>query len=303
MIAERPIAAIEQVDGLQGALDGKEAALGNPASDGLVLASTTAGVRSWVPSGSEVLSSVTVLSTDHPASWSADAATDVLTSSVAHGITVNTPIAFGAGTGALPAGLSPEPEFYRVVAVPSTTTLQVSLTIGGAAVDITGAGTAGWVVKQLPSASSATLLKTGLIDIDVAEDVDVFFFTQPVGKASLNWYPRISCASSITQEFYTSWVTGGYGIPSCGTLSANHTKKYSQSLTVVRLRKMSDGVAAVSLAHHGVTSDAVTRESPSAVGSTGGGILTYSSALPFSLYDGYSGYFESGATCVAVRRP
>lgn len=47
-IARRPIASIEQVDGLQGALDGKEAALGNPDVSGKVLSSTTDGVRSWV---------------------------------------------------------------------------------------------------------------------------------------------------------------------------------------------------------------------------------------------------------------
>jgi hypothetical protein len=42
---DHPIAA---VSGLQVALDGKEPGLGNPASNGYVLQSTTAGSRSWV---------------------------------------------------------------------------------------------------------------------------------------------------------------------------------------------------------------------------------------------------------------
>lgn len=40
--------AISTITGLQTALDGKEAALGNPASNGYVLSSTTGGTRSWV---------------------------------------------------------------------------------------------------------------------------------------------------------------------------------------------------------------------------------------------------------------
>ena len=40
--------AISDVTGLQSALDGKEPILGNPSANGRVLASTTAGVRSWV---------------------------------------------------------------------------------------------------------------------------------------------------------------------------------------------------------------------------------------------------------------
>jgi hypothetical protein len=40
--------AIADVSGLQAALDGKEPGLGNPSSNGQVLASTTGGARSWV---------------------------------------------------------------------------------------------------------------------------------------------------------------------------------------------------------------------------------------------------------------
>lgn len=38
----------ENFDELYPAVSGKEAALGNPASDGYVLSSTAAGVRSWI---------------------------------------------------------------------------------------------------------------------------------------------------------------------------------------------------------------------------------------------------------------
>ena len=80
--------------------------------------------------------------------WTADSATDVLSCSADHGLAVNDPVSFGAGTGALPTGLSAEPEFYYVVSTPTSKTLTVSLTKSGSTVDITADGTAGWTVRR-----------------------------------------------------------------------------------------------------------------------------------------------------------
>lgn len=67
------------------------------------------------------------------------AATDVLTSSAAHGFTVGDKLQFTTAT-TLPAGLSLLTNYY-VIEVPSTTTFKVSATPGGTTVDITTTGT------------------------------------------------------------------------------------------------------------------------------------------------------------------
>ena len=270
-------------------------------SDAHAIGAVTGLTDALAAGRSEVLSSVTVLSTDHPATWTADAATDVLTSSDAHGLTVNTPIAFGAGTGALPAGLSPEPEYYYVIEVPTTTTLKVSLTHGGTAVDITSAGTAGWVVKNLPVATTNGNLSFPTLDISTDGDIECYFLASWAKKNPVGSYPRLD--AGLGSAWYTSWVTGGVGSQSCGTASGLHAKKYNRTLTTVRLRAVSTGVATVEMSFYGVTSDTSNLASPAAVGVNGSGWLTYSNASRMMLYDGYGGYFLSGATARAVRRP
>ncbi|MFZ5852241.1 MAG: hypothetical protein ACOYY2_12735 [Actinomycetota bacterium] len=68
---------------------------------------------------------------------SADAPSNVITTSAAHGFAVGDPVVF---RGSVPAGLSTTTLYY-VASVPSATTLTVSTTRGGAAVDITATGT------------------------------------------------------------------------------------------------------------------------------------------------------------------
>ena len=69
----------------------------------------------------------------------ADAATNVLTNSDAHNLSVANRVRFTTTT-TLPAGLSLATDYY-VLTVPSTTTLTVSASRGGAVVDITTTGT------------------------------------------------------------------------------------------------------------------------------------------------------------------
>lgn len=249
---------------------------------------------------SEILSSVTVLSTDHAATWSADPAADTLIASASHGLTVNTPIAFGAGTGALPAGLSPEPEYYWVVAVPTTTTLQVSLTYGGAAVDITDAGTAGWVVRTLPRAvSNSGLLLSGL-SLDTYDTIDLYysFAFARVGSGSY-----IIAASNTGVAYFTNRSIG-IGAPYVGLDGAQYAKKYQRIMLVAHLAKLANGLASVSFEQLGVVSDASNMASPTGTSVLSGGTVTFTSDFTsMRVYDGYSGYMLSGATAVAVRRP
>lgn len=71
--------------------------------------------------------------------FTAVAATNVITVSAAHGLVVGDRVRFSSDD-TLPAGLSVDTDYF-VITVPSTTTLTVSATSGGAAVDITDTGT------------------------------------------------------------------------------------------------------------------------------------------------------------------
>ena len=89
--------------------------------------------------------------------WSATAATDVLTSATGHNLAVDDAVKFDVGTGVLPAPLDPAMTYY-VKTVPSSTTITISATKGGATFDITSAGTAGWGVLS----PSLTFLLTAI---------------------------------------------------------------------------------------------------------------------------------------------
>lgn len=70
--------------------------------------------------------------------FTVDASTNVITTSGAHGLSVGHRVRFRSAT-ALPGGLSLD-TYYYVLTVPSSTTLTVSATSGGAVVDITDTG-------------------------------------------------------------------------------------------------------------------------------------------------------------------
>lgn len=78
--------------------------------------------------------------------FTATAATDILTTSSAHGLAVNDVIRVST-TGTLPAGLAANTD-YNVISVPSTTTLKVSTTPGGTSVNITTTGSGTHTLTQ-----------------------------------------------------------------------------------------------------------------------------------------------------------
>jgi len=71
--------------------------------------------------------------------FTAVAATNVITTSAAHGLNIGDRVRVSSAT-TLPAGLSAATNYF-VISVPSTTTLTLSATSGGAVVDITDTGT------------------------------------------------------------------------------------------------------------------------------------------------------------------
>lgn len=83
----------------------------------------------------------------HSATFTADATTDTITSN-AHELANGDLVRLSNSGGALPAGLATGTDYY--VLNTATNTFKVSLTQGGAAVDITGAGTGThtWTVQR-----------------------------------------------------------------------------------------------------------------------------------------------------------
>lgn len=80
------------------------------------------------------------------ATVTAVAATDVFTTASAHGLAIGDRIIFLTVTGAAPIAVGTT---YYVLTVPSGTTFTLSLTSGGAVLDITTAGTAGTIAKMV----------------------------------------------------------------------------------------------------------------------------------------------------------
>ena len=90
---------------------------------------------------------------------SASAATDEITTTGAHGLSVNDGVVFA---GSVPTGLSTATLYY-VVTVPTGTTFEVSTTPGGSVVDITatGTGTVGRFLGGFPLTGDQTFNASG----------------------------------------------------------------------------------------------------------------------------------------------
>lgn len=256
------------------------------------------------PIAERVISSITALSTAAPGVWSADAASDVITCSVAHGLVVNTPIAFGAGTGALPAGLAAEPEYYWVVAVPTTTTLTVSLTYGGTAVNITDAGTAGWVVRVLPGWVKAGL-PVGTFSLRALGSVDVLYGLAGAKRNVAGQYPNVEFAPN-TAKVYPSIasILGKPGEYRFFSTSLMFDKKYNRFAVRIHMEMLGSSAAVGRFSYHAVgATDAAFTTSLAYLNSTIGFYIDLSGGADItsvSLSDGYGGYALSGATVQVI---
>jgi len=115
--------------------------------------------------------------------YTADAGTDTLTCTVSHGLSNGDRVRVKAhANGAIPGGLSATVEYYVISA--SGAALQLSLTAGGAAVNLTDAGTldqilitnrAGLIVADLLT-DGATSEPLGTSNIDLGAVVDTVIF-------------------------------------------------------------------------------------------------------------------------------
>ena len=115
--------------------------------------------------------------------YTADASTDTLTCTVAHSLSNGNRVRVKAhANGAIPGGLSATVEYYVISA--SGAALQLSLTAGGAAVNLTDAGTleqilvtnrAGLIVAALLT-DGATSEPLGMTNIDLGAVIDTVIF-------------------------------------------------------------------------------------------------------------------------------
>jgi hypothetical protein len=121
--------------------------------------------------------------------YTANAGTDTLTCTVSHGLSNGNRVRVKAhANGAIPGGLSATVEYYVISA--SGAALQLSLTAGGAAVNLTDAGTldqilitnrAGLIVADLlTDAATSEPLGTSNIDLGAVVDTVIFTASDPV---------------------------------------------------------------------------------------------------------------------------
>lgn len=115
---------------------------------------------------------------------SVDIGTEFITAK-GHDLAASTPVRLSNSGGAVFAGLSVDENYY--VKAPTTDTLQVSLTDGGAAVDITNAtGTGQSFIGQVPDdIVSAMLLIIEHLYQNRSENADFEVFEMPLGAEAL----------------------------------------------------------------------------------------------------------------------
>lgn len=128
-------------------------------------------------------------------------ATDIWTTATAHGLEVGDRIQLSNSGGALPAGSAASTDYY-VLSVPSTTTLTLSASDGGAILDVSGDGTGTHTLEGFNNVSGFFGTKEGMIlvadvprsvinpDPALARVVDIETMTDPdtgLTLAMLTW--------------------------------------------------------------------------------------------------------------------
>jgi len=256
------------------------------------------GLSAALAARGSVLSDVTVNAAWLAGTWTADAATNVLTSTVAHGLAVGALVSFGAGTGVIPAGILAAPDYYYVESVPTATTLTVKYTRAGAAVDITANGTAGWTIR------SATV-SAPPIDIDTVAypDLDLYaILRMPSRLSDGSSYPKIQFSPSACRVFLND---AGANATSQNALlyGSIATKKHVSLVARLSLRRLSTALAAIQVNIVGLQSDAIDLSSSTPYTRVLSGSVTGSDITSLVLCEAYSStQVLNGARYILVRR-
>jgi len=128
----------------------------------------------------------TIATTAYP--FTAVAATDVLTTTAAHGLVAGMEVGIWAPLfGNLPTGLAADTLYY-VLTAPSATTLTLSTSAGGGTVDVTAAGDGGYIARLerhvLPGDGGAMLplYRQGLYPVDGIHSLTLQVTSQTIPK-------------------------------------------------------------------------------------------------------------------------
>lgn len=166
------------------------------------------------------------IATDRTASVSsADAPTDVITTSASHNLSVGYVVRFTGGS--LPAGLSAGVNYY-VISTPSGTTFKVSASKGGTSVDITGTGT-GTVnfFGAFDNGSQQYIITfssgTPSNYLSVGDYVNLSGFTS-AGTGNINGQWKLTAVDSNSITFTVGASTTGNNVTTSGQI---HSYKYT----------------------------------------------------------------------------
>lgn len=157
----------------------------------------------------------------------ADASTDVITSN-AHGLIAGTEILIRTGTGVVPTGLTAGTHYF--VRDVTANSFKLSASSGGAAIDITAAGTVGWIyIRQ-----TWTKLRIGLRGAwnSTGNITGTPTFALGLQKGTANGYGALVsdhvvglkfCTASATSITYNAGPTAYYSL--AGANAIHHFKK------------------------------------------------------------------------------
>jgi len=247
--------------------------------------------------GGTVVSDTTYNATYIAGTWTADESTDVLTCSGLHGLVANRVVGFSALTGVLPTGISAEPEFYFVTSVPTTSTLTISLTRGGATLNITANGTTGWGIRRMDVIPSNTPL-----DFATYSEFDIYSDMGLCGATSTaNAYPLLSIIPNTTRITMNS--ASIYGATNEATMTGSlSSKKYVKAPIFINIRKMATNLYFITCNVTGLYSDNIDMTSSTAMTSYLSGIITTADVTAILFASGYSTAVKNGTRVVVIGR-
>ena len=230
--------------------------------------------------------------------WTADIGTNALNCSVAHGLVVGDSVSFVDDTGTLPTGIVAEPEFYYVVAVPTTTSIQISLTRDGTAVTISEVGASGWKIRPASVTFSGVTL-----DFTKYREIDIY-------SPNLEFVPIASTGNSYLQvSLFPPKARillddkNVYGRISNALLYSVITyKKYVKLPLHINIIKIGPSLYKIRIDARGLQSSNYDMSSPTTVTRDFGGIVTGSEITSLSFYESYSSRVKNGTRVVVVRR-
>lgn len=142
------------------------------------------------------------------------ASTDLITTATAHGLLVGDRVRCVAGTGALPTGISAATDYW-VRSVPTSTTLTLSATRGGALLDITVDGGTAHLLKSMGPLDEVTDTEANASTGDwrkVLFGIMEMIYYKWTGTATADRPGKVVVTRSATVNNTTNEITRSYTV-------------------------------------------------------------------------------------------